>query len=260
MSRSMNFIRKIVAWLVVMLILYISALVFYVADFFERPAVPSREHPVYWKPRVVVPYMFMQLDSTDQTRFERAWFYFYGVEESDDIREKMLEWISSSDQERHRLAYRYFSRNNLDSDRVRDISCVGPENYDLFVHAWNSESSPANLFVLAEIFCLSDIPCNELSTNMDLKALYLQMIPMLRGRANDDEIIRFKKHLEGVDEETRQTAEALLRVVKEKRNLFWNVFSDGNWVSREWHVIKRVLNGWKMYAHAYFTADSADAK
>lgn len=222
-SRRKNFIKKIAAWLIVMLIIYVgyaAVLAGFVVHFNNLPPYSRPpDHPVFWRLRAVAPLMLKQLDSSDLHRCERALAFFIGLNEVEAVREKMVEWVRDSDKEKRVLAYRYLSRNHVKDGYVReDMSWVDPRDYDLFINAWNLENSHGNVYVLAEIFSLSDIPCIDLSTNTELRDLYFRMIPMLR-KNNNDEILEFRKNLGGADQRTRQLAEALLSGVEKLRDV-----------------------------------------
>jgi len=217
--------RKKVFWIsatVVVAVFFVEALI--VRDYFSRPipTLAQKVHPVFWRPRITAPYIFTQLDSAEYVRAERAGLYFHLIPgEMETVREKMLQWVNGEDEKRRLLSYKYFSRENMHGmheETLSNRSCIAEKNHSLFIEAWDKEINLMCLGMLAEMFFLSDIPVQNLSTDTKLKAAFVEMILVLRSN-DKGEIASFQKRLENINARDKKAVEIIMNsVAKEQKD------------------------------------------
>lgn len=152
---------------------------FLVKDYFNSDVKGTLTHRVFDEPRVSFFLIYKELDSSKRERAERAWLYFYRLPEHKWIRNKMFEWAKNMDREKRLMAYKYFSRNNWESSRKVDRSCISENDYEFFVNSWNIEISNYCLSMLTIYFAQADIPLADLNDVGD-KMVFVNLIQVLR--------------------------------------------------------------------------------
>jgi hypothetical protein len=178
-------------------------------------AYPSQKHPIFWPPRTVGVLMYHFLTSADDNRAHMSWYYFYSLQRSNLIERRMKNLAESSDKQRRINSYRYFSRHNWNYfwEKNTDASCVAEMDYDFFINAWNHETNKVCQTILAEIFALSEIPLNNLTTNdSELKEAYFGLISILRAK----DWGAVDKYIEQYCGTTQEACQHISRIVREE--------------------------------------------